>query len=159
MTTTQRNIKYDYIRIFATLGVFFCHLSQYLPYNIVKNIFSYGSRGVEVFFVLSGFLVIKSIKELKLTAKSFFIRRASKILPLYYGTVIIEVIFVEHNHLILTPDEFGLGWLRYAFGIHAWIPSSDSIWTNMFALWTMSSFFSFIFVRLSSQKQNIILVF
>lgn len=51
------NYGLDYLRVFAMLAVVWVHLSIYLPISDgMRGLFTWGSNGVQVFFVLSGYL-------------------------------------------------------------------------------------------------------
>lgn len=63
-----------------------------------------GGIGVEVFFVLSGFLIggilfreIDKGKSFGQTLKSFWIRRWMRILPLYYAILLFKFVFLDHS--------------------------------------------------------------
>lgn len=75
----------DGLRAVAFLMVFFQHYSA-LPW---------GWAGVNVFFVLSGFLITGILfdsRDDKHRAKTFYIRRALRIFPLYYGVLLATLI-------------------------------------------------------------------
>jgi peptidoglycan/LPS O-acetylase OafA/YrhL len=58
------------------------------PSAPIKNLFIFGWTGVELFFVLSGYLITSLIKENiseKYGLRNFFVKRVSRIFPLYYG--------------------------------------------------------------------------
>ena len=73
----------------------------------------YGSLGVQVFFVLSGFLITRILLETKDSERyfsSFFIRRGLRIYPLYYGTLAFVILSgVVHQH--------GVHW--WVYGLYA----------------------------------------
>jgi peptidoglycan/LPS O-acetylase OafA/YrhL len=94
----------DTIRGLAILGVVFYHgfywardLSAYSPWErIFLKTMSVGQYGVNLFFVLSGFLItgiLLNTRERKDYYKRFYLRRALRILPAYYLTLLILVIF------------------------------------------------------------------
>ncbi|WP_298902960.1 acyltransferase [uncultured Psychroserpens sp.] len=75
------------------------HLSrnQGLPYFSEAAIFNRGTEAVYMFFVLSGFLIIRLIYRYKqrdaFSIKKFYIRRMLRIFPLYYLIVIFGFLF------------------------------------------------------------------
>lgn len=85
-------IDIQIMRGLAVLMVVLFHLN----YNFLSN----GFLGVDLFFVISGFLMAVLYK--KGTARDFFLRRASRLLPAYYATVIITVFF---SSFITLPSE------------------------------------------------------
>jgi peptidoglycan/LPS O-acetylase OafA/YrhL len=83
------------VRCIAACGVVIRHIEQYkelfrLP-NISDNLIirSLGEHGVNLFFVLSGFLItylffVEEKENKKISIKKFYLRRAMRILPLYF---------------------------------------------------------------------------
>lgn len=107
-----------------------------VPYIIplhFSNHFNYGSFGVAIFFLISGFVIPFSLK--KLPAASFLMARIFRIYPVYIFSLCISVAFIlllnkigygksfsySVNHLVAQAALIR-GWL--------WIPSVDGIsWT------------------------------
>jgi peptidoglycan/LPS O-acetylase OafA/YrhL len=76
----------DGLRGIAILAVLFHHNFDYL------HLPKFGWAGVDLFFVLSGFLItdiLLKTKDKKNFISSFFIRRVLRIFPLYYGAIIL----------------------------------------------------------------------
>jgi len=76
----------DGLRGFAILGVLLQHNFSFLPVP------KFGWVGVDLFFVLSGFLITEILlqtKEQKNFLPNFYIRRILRIFPLYYGSLIL----------------------------------------------------------------------
>src|SRR5438270_3005549 len=76
----------DVLRGIAILLVLFCHNFNFL------QIFKFGWTGVDLFFVLSGFLITDILvcsQSDKNYFRNFYARRFLRIFPLYYGTLII----------------------------------------------------------------------
>lgn len=64
--------------------------------NIVRHMAGFGNVGVDMFFVISGFLITGLLTEhieTEVQFKRFYIRRSFKILPQYFFAVIFAVIF------------------------------------------------------------------
>jgi peptidoglycan/LPS O-acetylase OafA/YrhL len=86
------------IAILLVLGFHFCEgLARLsLPENLFYGIFRTGWIGVDLFFVLSGFLIIGILADTKETPNrmlKFYMRRTLRIFPLYYA-VLLLIFFV-----------------------------------------------------------------
>jgi len=80
----------------AILAVFAFHLWP--------KVFPTGFLGVDLFFVVSGFLMASLYDMSKLSAQAFYLKRATRILPAYYATVLLTVCA---GAAILLPHELG----------------------------------------------------
>ncbi len=104
----------DGMRAIAFLMVFLLHYAGTgVPY--LSPIFSWGWMGVDVFFVLSGFLITGILYDSlhnKHFFRDFYVRRALRIFPLFYGVWIIA--------LLLTPL-LHIDWNRYNLAQAAYI--------------------------------------
>ena len=91
----------DALRCFAVLAVLAEH---WMHGSCFVNLVSPGAIGVDIFFVLSGFLItgillryrerdILQEKGHRKSIKTFFMRRILRIFPLYYLTVIVSTVF------------------------------------------------------------------
>lgn len=104
MPKVQRRLVYladiDGLRALAVLAVVFFHLK--IPG------FSGGYVGVDIFFVISGFLISGSIRDQissgSFKFSAFYIRRVCRLLPAVLATVIITTIVAS---FLLQPDAFG----------------------------------------------------
>jgi peptidoglycan/LPS O-acetylase OafA/YrhL len=112
----------DGLRGIAVLLVVMLHLTMQIhkPSGltfVLKRVFFYGWSGVDLFFVLSGFLITGILADAKGTTnyfRVFYARRMLRILPLYYGALL--VVFVT-PYLVSTP-----GMARFL------VPFNDQLW-------------------------------
>ncbi|HWB62820.1 MAG TPA: acyltransferase [Chitinophagales bacterium] len=92
---------------YRAIAVLLVIIDHWLPPNDPLKVLPYGFMGVNMFFVLSGFLItsilLKShdaIQEGKMTAghafKIFYIRRTLRIFPVYYLLLIIILLFAPN---------------------------------------------------------------
>ena len=87
----------DYIRAIASLAVAIFHLGGVAP-----PVLNYGWLGVEMFFVLSGFLITGILLNTKKTSnyfKNFYMRRTLRIFPLYFGYLLLYQASFRHLNL------------------------------------------------------------
>ena len=95
--TVTRLHGLDTLRAAAILWVMPYHLIQHLPQPLHLPA-RFGWMGVDLFFVLSGFLIASQIfrpflQGRSLSVRDFYVRRAYRILPLFY-TVLLLYVFV-----------------------------------------------------------------
>ena len=95
--------RLDILRFIAFLLVFWQHAFSnafatidFIDAYLIKALTMTGGYGVQIFFVLSGFLItFLLIKELDLNGKislgSFYLRRALRIWPLYYIVMLVGI--------------------------------------------------------------------
>lgn len=94
----QRKPGLDLLRIFSALLVIICHSGVYFSIGFSVNFVSFaGVVAVEFFFVLSGFLVGKSlirtaVSEQGAELKRFYVNRIFRILPLYYFALVLTAL-------------------------------------------------------------------
>src|ERR1700728_4143258 len=86
----------DGVRGFAVLGVACSHLFPASPHSaleaVVHNAFAFGAAGVDLFFVLSGFLITGILYDSLPDPgffRKFYARRVLRIFPLYYRVLAV----------------------------------------------------------------------
>ena len=89
----------QYLRAVAALSVVLFH--QTIPLFVV-----YGYHGVDVFFILSGFIMICLTQDRVVSSKDFLFQRAARIIPLYWLAT-------------------GLSFLLACLGLRIWGASTD----------------------------------
>lgn len=133
----------DLIRVLAAGGVLLIHLGQGVPFSdFVRKYTDYGTHGVEVFFVISGFYIFASLQK-NGNIKRFYCRRLSRIVPIYYVMITIVWSYYVLAGLPVPSDSSGLYWWRYIFFLSTLIPTDNSFWFNLCATWTIGVFMIF----------------
>jgi peptidoglycan/LPS O-acetylase OafA/YrhL len=105
--------KLDSLRAIAVLLVIMWH---WLPHGVINGVLN-GAFGVNIFFVLSGFLITgillanrdkaEKLKNPKLVVfKNFYIRRILRIFPVYYLLLLLLLIFHHYFRARLGRGEF-----------------------------------------------------
>ena len=89
----QRYSSVDLFRAAAVISVLLTHFGKFVPY-----FYKYGGLGVDLFFVISGFLITNSLtgdlsNQKPVSYKKFLLKRAFKILPSYYFFLLFGYIF------------------------------------------------------------------
>jgi peptidoglycan/LPS O-acetylase OafA/YrhL len=105
---TQKNIlnkayypNIDILRGIAILSVIIvhCSLNTGISTNYLSRFAGFGAFGVDLFFVISGFLItgiLLKTKNDKDYFKNFYIRRILRIFPLYYGFLIVFIFIIPY---------------------------------------------------------------
>jgi peptidoglycan/LPS O-acetylase OafA/YrhL len=106
-----------------------------------KKYCDFGERGVDLFFVLSGFLITGILLQTKSSPgyfKNFIVRRALRIFPLYF-TAILICLFLLPN--LMTTDVFDLPRSNQAY---LWTYTSNiyMAWTNSWCFGPLDHFWS-----------------
>lgn len=105
----------DGVRGMAILLVLFFHLNllrsvttEHAMDSFASKLFSAGWCGVDLFFVLSGFLITRILYQAKESDRyftNFYLRRTLRIFPLYYAVLVLTFIIIPHLPSGLIPSE------------------------------------------------------
>lgn len=137
----------DGVRGVAILMVLFGHFYQNTWFNgslpkvamVTGRVAGAGGWGVELFFVLSGFLITGILLDTRESAgalRKFYTRRILRIFPLYYGTLAVIFFVLPHFVTFDAPAKKIVehqGWLWTYLINHPW---AEWIWdeSNLFLL-------------------------
>jgi peptidoglycan/LPS O-acetylase OafA/YrhL len=100
----KRVPQLDAVRGIAILLVMLVNTSEKYPALHLEHVFANGWMGVDLFFALSGFLITGILLDTKDSPhyfKNFYVRRALRILPLYYAILLFMFVLVP----LLRPSE------------------------------------------------------
>ncbi len=123
----ERVAALDGMRGFAVLWVMLYHFLHGATHNywLFHGVFAfirYGYWGVDVFFVLSGFLITGILYDSRLAGNyfsAFYARRVLRIFPLYYSVLIAVFLILPAFHEF-TPQQAAMareqGWLWFYLG-------------------------------------------
>jgi peptidoglycan/LPS O-acetylase OafA/YrhL len=140
----------DGLRAIAVFAVIFFHLDE--------NILPGGYLGVDIFFVISGYLIFsiifKEIENNNFSLKNFYIRRARRILPALYFLLIvngfISIFYLYPNQLIYLGKTL-LSIVFFISNIFFWRttnyfddPSSQNIFLHTWSLSVEEQFYIFV---------------
>ncbi|MBS1152156.1 MAG: acyltransferase 3 [Myxococcaceae bacterium] len=102
--------------------------------KVLMHAATYGSFGVDLFFVLSGFLITGILYDSRQTPnffKNFYMRRTLRIFPLYYGVLAVLFLVIPHIPFFQGPaldtmvSRQGWAW-AYAINIHI---AREGVWS------------------------------
>jgi peptidoglycan/LPS O-acetylase OafA/YrhL len=138
----HRFLVLDGIRGLAIIGVLLTHASSTIQNKLAARLFQVGWSGVDLFFVLSGFLITGILIDTKLAVnrgRSFYARRILRIFPIYYLTLGIVLIAQARWAWIATAADMPslLDRLSYVF----YFKDLSSLWTHGKASQTMLGHF------------------
>jgi exopolysaccharide production protein ExoZ len=91
LSQTGKILSIQYLRGLAALSVVFCHFGFGLSdYPTLSSVLNRGQIGVQVFFFISGFIIIYALEQSEYTTDRFFtflIKRSIRIDPPYWATI------------------------------------------------------------------------
>jgi exopolysaccharide production protein ExoZ len=122
----------QYLRAFAALGVVVFHATERMGGN-----FAIGAAGVDVFFVVSGFIMWIIARDRPLAPTAFLLNRFKRIAPSYWAATMVMVaggVAGLFPRLVLTPDHV----LGSLFFIPHRSPNGGEIWPVLVQGWTLN---------------------
>jgi peptidoglycan/LPS O-acetylase OafA/YrhL len=101
----------DAVRALAAIGVVLTHVAAVLAFRGMSLRWAaVGDAGVLVFFVLSGYLIASSVlRPARFDVRGYMIRRALRILPLYYASMLVALILIDPTPLLSGPGRADVG--------------------------------------------------
>lgn len=131
------------LRIIGCFGVVLVHMAGQVTWkNPIMSLAGYGSKGVYLFFLISGYVTFLSLEKVEnLDCVKYYKGRMVRILPLYYTVMLYW--FVLHQFILRdTPGGANsyFKWFRYVFMVNNTLPTDNMFWRNLGTTWTMSCF-------------------
>jgi peptidoglycan/LPS O-acetylase OafA/YrhL len=110
----------DVLRGIAVLDVMLYHITDIAPSLHLRPFFRFGYTGVDLFFVLSGFLItgiLVRTRDNESYFTNFYARRALRIWPLYYALLLFTFVVLPAMQPQLRPAIFALchPWQSFPF--------------------------------------------
>lgn len=148
---SSRLNELDALRGIAALLVVAFHFTMGRPEAAYG--FKYGICGVDLFFVISGFVIFMSLTRVK-TGADFIISRASRLYPAYWAAVSFTFMLIVGRSLVLDGQIGKIGLLNYLanltmFQFFVLIPDLDGPYWSL----TIELMF-YVAVLILFQKKN-----
>lgn len=150
----QRLPGLDYLRGLAALAVTFYHSATSFSANsLVKAAVAPGAYGVDVFFVLSGFVIPWSVRSVTVWGyaqyKQFMLRRITRVETPYLASILLFIAVGIATNVATGHHDFQIDPTQLALHVIYLIPFSDYDW-YLPVYWTLAYEFAFyIFVSLT----------
>ncbi len=115
----HRYAELDALRGFAALMVVSFHYTmQYCNNNV--NLFRYGVTGVDLFFIISGFVIFMSINNVN-SGKEFIINRFARLYPVYWVCLTMSFLLTMYEVCIDLHHTVTMDWIiRYLANLTMW---------------------------------------
>lgn len=140
----RRIPQLDAVRGLAILVVMVHNSSIKYPYFHLQQLFSNGWMGVDLFFVLSGFLITGILVDTKQSEnyfKNFYVRRCLRIWPLYYSIIFfmfVVVRFLNRSEFHKVLEQSSPWWMYPLFLQNFLLPISTSATGPLGVTWSLA---------------------
>jgi exopolysaccharide production protein ExoZ len=147
-TVPRQIIAIQYLRAFAALAVIYRHVFENRLGSSLKE-GAIGIWGIDIFFVISGFIMWTTTSDGRSTPASFWKRRIIRIYPIYWVALTIWIV-----SRVIVPDRLANAdvsaesiTLSYLLVPHYHLVFTSQIWPILIPGWTLQFeiFFYFIF--------------
>jgi peptidoglycan/LPS O-acetylase OafA/YrhL len=126
----------DGIRAFSVMAVVWHHTNEFGG----PRLFTRGFLGVDMFFVLSGFLIVTLLlrerdRKGQISLTDFYVRRTLRIFPVYYGLlVVLSLVFA-----VLPSSETGVVWFDELWILATYTANLFEVTTFMGIAWSLAA--------------------
>lgn len=136
----RRVNEIDLLRFFAALSVVFFHYAfrgfaaddrSIMPYPLLAPVAKYGYLGVELFFLISGFVILMTASRGSL--KDFAISRAVRLYPAFWASCTLTFVLI----VLIGGDRFSASFGQYLINMtmlsgFVGVPSIDGVYWSLF---------------------------
>jgi peptidoglycan/LPS O-acetylase OafA/YrhL len=110
ISSDNRLRELDALRGLAAIAVVFFHYS--MDHAETTFLFRFGATGVDLFFMISGFVILMSLEKIR-SGKDFIINRFARLYPTYWASVTFTLIALYVFKSIEHGQEFDIYWKEY----------------------------------------------
>lgn len=130
----------QYLRAIAVLMVVFHHAREQFPGFQVVFPTTAGAAGVDLFFVISGFVMVFISSAKPRSAANFFLMRVIRIVPIYWFYTTVAALLLLLAHFMFKRNEFTIShYILSLLFIPHQAPANPSSWSPMVKLgWTLN---------------------
>lgn len=141
------------LRGIAAAMVFLFHLicvsNNYISSKSLQDIFRFGKHGVDLFFVISGFVICFSMIKSSYNYTNFFTffkKRLIRIEPPYLFVLVISIGLIFFRNIFIQPEQVNqIDVFQILLHIGYLVPFSDHQWLNI-VFWTLAIEFQFYLI-------------
>jgi exopolysaccharide production protein ExoZ len=159
-TPRTQLLSIQYLRGLAALSVLVTHALQWPLAEINMALLKTGRLGVDVFFVISGFIITSIAGDGRLDPKEFLVRRSFRIVPAYWAaTLLITILAVAMPTLFRTTIPTIEGLMKSLLFIPSLEPKAPLLllgWSLNFEVFFYLLFASLFFLR--SEVRTLVLL-
>src|ERR1700722_17033315 len=159
-TPRTQLLSIQYLRGLAALSVLVTHSLQWPLAEMNIVLLKTGRLGVEVFFVISGFIITTIAGDGRFNPKEFLVRRAFRIVPAYWAaTFLITILAVAIPTQVRTTIPTAEGLIKSLLFIPALEPKAPLLllgWSLNFEVFFYLLFASLFFLR--SEARTLVLL-
>ena len=157
---TRRFAGLDHLRALAIIIVFVYHYNMFgHPAGLYEHLGSWGWTGVDLFFVLSGFLIggqlfARIAKDQKISYGEFYFKRSLRILPAYFFVLALYILFPGFKERSELPPLWRMFTFTQNFGLDL---SKEGAFSHAWSLCIEEQFYLFfplLIIALSSIKAH-----
>lgn len=139
----EKNRAFQGLRGYAIILIFLSHFTFMTNKKGTSITVWLGALGVEIFILLSGYLLLDRHGNEYINLREFFFTKIRKFYPLHIVTLILAVPFCI-NRLIAIDIKTYVALLANIFLVQAWVPSNEFYFGYNGVSWYLSMMISFV---------------